>query len=93
MKRTPFALTTLRLLLGPATLLCALVGIDRWIYLPLLVLGTLSDIVDGMIARRLGVATPALRRYDSVADIIDCVFVLAALWLVRKPPILQSGFR
>jgi len=90
MKHTPFALTTLRLLLGPAAILCAISGVDRWVYLPILVVGTLSDIFDGIIARRLGVATPALRRYDSVTDIIYYVFVLAALCVVRKPAIVQS---
>ena len=62
MKQLPFALTLLRLLLGPIALLCALTNVSRWIYLPLLVTGTLSDIFDGILARRLGVATPALRR-------------------------------
>lgn len=90
MKHTPFALTTLRLLLGPVAIVCALSEVDRWIYLPILVVGTLSDICDGIIARKVGVATPALRRYDSVTDIIYYVFVLAALWVVRKPMIVQS---
>ena len=66
MKHLPFALTLLRLLLGPVALAGALMNVSRWIYLPLLVAGTLSDIFDGILARRLGVATPALRRFDSL---------------------------
>ena len=55
-------------------------GAPRWIFLPLLAVGTLSDIYDGILARRFGVATPALRRYDSVTDVIYYLFILAALW-------------
>lgn len=90
MKRLPFALTTLRLLLGPVVLFCALDRFGRWVYAPMLIAGTLSDIFDGIIARKLGVATDWLRRYDSATDIVYYLFVLAALWMVRKPAILRS---
>ena len=37
MKRhLPFALTTLRLLLGPIALACALAGVTRFVFLPIL---------------------------------------------------------
>jgi CDP-diacylglycerol---glycerol-3-phosphate 3-phosphatidyltransferase len=86
MKRhLPFALTTLRLLLGPVALLCALTNVPRWVYFPILFAGTLSDIYDGILARRFGVATPALRRYDSVTDVIYYLFILAvAFWLCQS---------
>ncbi len=88
MKRhLPFALTTLRLLLGPIALACALAGVTRFVYLPILIAATLSDIFDGVLARKFGVATPALRRYDSITDIIYYLFILAAAWLLCKPVI------
>lgn len=91
MKReVPFLLTTLRLLLGPVALAGALAGISRWIYLPILVVGTLSDIFDGILARRLGVATPALRRYDSIADVIYYLFVLGAAWILCRSVLAQN---
>ncbi len=90
MKHLPFALTTLRLLLGPVALLGALAGIPRWIYLLMLVTGTLSDIFDGILARRLGVATPALRRYDSITDVIYYLFILCALWILCRAVITQN---
>jgi CDP-diacylglycerol--glycerol-3-phosphate 3-phosphatidyltransferase len=91
MKRhLPFALTTLRLLLGPVALACALTNVPRWVFLPILVAGTLSDIYDGILARRFGVATPALRRYDSVTDVIYYLFILAAAFLLCKPVITQN---
>jgi CDP-diacylglycerol--glycerol-3-phosphate 3-phosphatidyltransferase len=91
MKRhLPFALTTLRLLLGPVALACALTNFPRWVYLPILVAGTLSDIYDGILARRFGVATPALRRYDSVTDVIYYLFILAAAFLLCRPVVAQN---
>jgi len=90
MKHLPFALTTLRLLLGPAGLLCALDGFSRWFFLPMLVAGTLSDIFDGILARRLGVATPALRRYDSITDVVYYLFILGAAWILCRPIVAQN---
>ena len=91
MKRhIPFLLTTLRLLLGPFALVCALTGALRLIYLPILLVGTLSDIFDGILARRYGVSTPALRRFDSITDAIYYAFVLAALWILCRPVISKT---
>ncbi len=91
MKRhLPFALTTLRLLLGPIALACALTNVPRRVYLPILLTGTLSDIYDGILARRFGVATPALRRYDSITDVIYYLFILAAAFVLCKTVITQN---
>ena len=88
MKRhLPFALTTLRLLLGLVALLCALAQVPRLVYLPILLAGTLSDIFDGILARKFGVATPALRRYDSITDIIYYLFTLVVAWMLCRPVI------
>jgi len=87
----PAALTTLRLLLGPVVMLCALANAPRLVYLPILIAGTLSDIFDGVLARRLGVATPMLRRYDSVADVVYYLLVLAAVWILRKLVIIGNA--
>jgi CDP-diacylglycerol---glycerol-3-phosphate 3-phosphatidyltransferase len=89
-RRLPFTLTTLRLLLGPLVLICAQVNAPRWIFLPILVVGTLSDIFDGILARRFGVATPALRRYDSITDVIYYLFILTALWCLCHGVVVQS---
>lgn len=83
-RHVPFALTTLRLLLGPIALVCALTNFPRWIYLPILVIATLSDIFDGILARKFGVATAALRRYDSITDIIYYLFILASAWILCR---------
>jgi CDP-diacylglycerol---glycerol-3-phosphate 3-phosphatidyltransferase len=86
----PFLLTTFRLILGPVAVLCALLGAPRIVYLPILVAGTLSDIFDGILARRLHVATPFLRRYDSVTDVIYYLFLLAVVWRLCAPVVSKT---
>jgi phosphatidylglycerophosphate synthase len=90
--RIPIALTTFRLLLGPLILVCALAGAPRLVYLPILISSTLSDIFDGVLTRRFHVATPSLRRYDSVTDVIYHLFVLAAVWILCKPVLIKTSW-
>jgi len=89
MKSLPSALIVLRVLLGPALLL---VVKDRqlhgWIG-PVLAAATLSDIFDGVIARRLGVATEALRVADGRADFWFYMWVCASVWVRSADIILQ----
>jgi CDP-diacylglycerol--glycerol-3-phosphate 3-phosphatidyltransferase len=63
--------------LAPLAIFFAISHQPHLIYAPLLLLGMLSDVFDGVIARRLGVARPWLRRFDSATDIIFylCIFV------------------
>lgn len=49
----------------------------------------LSDVFDGIIARRMGIATPALRRLDSLADTVFCASAVAAIWLLN-PGIIRD---
>jgi phosphatidylglycerophosphate synthase len=86
----PFAFTTFRLLLGPVALACALLQAPRLVYLPLLVLSTASDILDGVLARRFAVSTRFLRRYDSIADVIYHAFLLLVLWILCGPVLAKS---
>ena len=68
---------TLRLLLGPSPWLARLTNVPRWIYLPILVTATLSDIYDGILARRFSVATPALHNASKTLtdDVIYYLFI------------------
>jgi phosphatidylglycerophosphate synthase len=73
-RRVPWTLSILRLVLGPAYVL----SLEMSATLPLVIalLAAASDFVDGRLARRLGVASPA----GAVLDVVgDGVFVLAAL--------------
>lgn len=55
-----------------------------------LLLALLSDYFDGVIARRLDVATANLRRLDSAADTVFCLAALGAVWLL-EPQVLQAS--
>jgi CDP-diacylglycerol--glycerol-3-phosphate 3-phosphatidyltransferase len=74
-------LTVTRLLLGPAMVLIATFGGDGRLLGAGVIAATLSDIFDGVVARRFGVASAGLRRFDSMADTVFYVGAGAALWL------------
>ena len=48
-----------------------------------------SDYFDGVIARRLGVATPELRHFDSRADLVFYATAAWAVWTLR-PDVARS---
>jgi phosphatidylglycerophosphate synthase len=56
----------------------------------LLVFGVLSDIYDGVIARHFGVATAALRRFDSAADTVFYVSAAICVWRLHPEAILDN---
>ena len=78
------ALTLLRLALAPVVVAAALANVPGWVIAALLLLGFLSDILDGVVARRTGRATPALRRLDSSVDTVFYLAIAAAGWLLFR---------
>ena len=77
----PLSLIGLRILLAPMLLLMYGFNVAPLWYGVVLGVGLLSDIFDGILARKLGVATEQLRSLDSMADTIFYlgVFVVAVL--------------
>ena len=71
-RRIPAALIVFRAIAGLTMPVLALSGGPRYaiICAVILGLGVLSDIFDGIIARRLGVATEQLRLFDSRVDVL-----------------------
>lgn len=82
-------LVVLRATSGPVLLACAALGAGRWLLAALLTAALLSDVFDGIIARRLGVATPLLRRADSLVDTAFYLCATAAL-ATRTSAVLRS---
>ncbi|MDA1330046.1 MAG: CDP-diacylglycerol--glycerol-3-phosphate 3-phosphatidyltransferase [Chloroflexi bacterium] len=80
----PWELVGLRLALGPILLFDALDGVtDLW-FVAGLGLAILTDIYDGILARRLGVASVQLRRADSLVDRALFFFVAGAAWAAHR---------
>jgi CDP-diacylglycerol--glycerol-3-phosphate 3-phosphatidyltransferase len=85
----PAGLTFLRLLLAPVMLANAMTMRSRMFFLVCLSTAFVSDIYDGVLARRLGVASPRLRRFDSVTDIVFYISALICIWIVH-PEIVRE---
>ncbi len=81
MQAAPAALIVLRIILGPVLLLSCLSKTGPAVILAILLAAMLSDIFDGVIARRLGIVTAKLRVADSWTDawFFFCVGVSAGL--------------
>lgn len=86
----PWLLVWLRLLLAPLMLLLAW----RWplpgAFACCLAVAFLSDVFDGVLARRWGTVTSALRRVDSAVDTVFCLAALGAVWLCRPDVVRDS---
>jgi len=84
-------LTALRALLAPVIVFLALFNPDPRAFGICLSSGFLSDVFDGIIARRLGVASPGLRRLDSGADTLFYVAATFAAWHLYPQVIKENS--
>ena len=91
MRRVPLFLTLLRIVLAPVVVATAFYGGSRAVFAACLVAAFVSDIFDGVIARRLGIATPGLRRLDSVADSVFYIAATLAVWHLHPEAITQRA--
>ena len=80
----PAALVFSRFLAAPALLWAALAGSGRSWLVGILVYVFLSDVFDGVIARRLKLVTARLRVADSWADTLFYVCVAQAVWHLHR---------
>jgi phosphatidylglycerophosphate synthase len=76
----PILLTALRALLAPVVVSLSLFAPLPPAFAICLIAALLSDIFDGVLARRLGIATANLRRLDSVADTVFYAACVFAAW-------------
>lgn len=80
MTSLPLFLTALRATLAPVVVLLAFFCPSMPAFAICPTLAFLSDILDGVLARRLGVATPGLRGLDSIADSFFYIGATVAVW-------------
>lgn len=88
MHHLPLVLTALRLLLAPLVIGLAYTHAPSWTLIACLFLAIGSDYYDGVIARKWQVATPLLRRFDSITDTVFYLAVLWAAWVQHEDIIL-----
>lgn len=83
------ALTVLRLLLAPVLVWLIYADAPGMVFALVILAAFVSDYLDGVIARRVGVASAELRHFDSRADL---VFYATAAWVVwrRHPDVVRS---
>ena len=81
MRSIPLALTTLRLLLAPVLVWLVYASAPGIVFSAVILVAFVSDYFDGVIARRLGLASAELRHFDSRADL---VFYATAAWTVWR---------
>jgi phosphatidylglycerophosphate synthase len=91
-RAVPWGLIVLRVLACPLIVLGAWRGWSGGWLGTIVVAALVSDIYDGVLARRWGGETPALRLWDSVADTIFYSGVVVALWL-REPEVLRGNWK
>jgi CDP-diacylglycerol--glycerol-3-phosphate 3-phosphatidyltransferase len=82
-------LTVLRLLLAPVLVWLVYAGAPGVVFASVVSVAFVSDYFDGVIARRLGIASAELRHFDSRADL---VFYATAAWAVWRlhPDVVRS---
>jgi phosphatidylglycerophosphate synthase len=85
----PLGLTVLRLLLAPVLVWLVYADAPGVVFASVVLVAFVSDYFDGVIARRLGVASAELRHFDSRADL---VFYATAAWAVWRlhPDVVRS---
>jgi phosphatidylglycerophosphate synthase len=100
LRAIPYLLIALRVAAGLVILALALIigAPARWTCAILLAVGVLSDIFDGVIARRLDCVTDRLRTFDSRADVVFWLCATAAVLVLHPdlistlwPPVLVLG--
>jgi phosphatidylglycerophosphate synthase len=87
LKILPLLLTALRAALAPVLVFFAFFLPFKPALAACLIVAFLSDIFDGVLARRLGIATPRLRRLDSFADSLFYIAATLAVWQLQPAAI------
>jgi phosphatidylglycerophosphate synthase len=84
----PISLVILRFLIAPFLLWDAIDGKTSIWFIVAFVVAFLSDIFDGIIARKLGVSNAQLRQADSWADLTLYICVVTSAWLVHREVVI-----
>ncbi|MGE5642491.1 MAG: CDP-alcohol phosphatidyltransferase family protein [Byssovorax cruenta] len=83
LRSVPILLVLSRFVLSPLIWWTVYRGLSPWWFMAGFVLAYATDIFDGKIARRLGVATPTLRLADGWVDTWLYFWVVLAVWIAH----------
>ncbi|RMZ59272.1 CDP-alcohol phosphatidyltransferase family protein [Chryseobacterium nematophagum] len=94
MKTIPYILIGIRFIMAPIILLLAYFqgGESRNLILGLMYFGLLTDIFDGIIARKVGVSSEKLRRLDSQTDLIFWLSLGFAVYFLN-PELIKNEWK
>jgi CDP-diacylglycerol--glycerol-3-phosphate 3-phosphatidyltransferase len=84
-KKIPKLLIIFRLILAPIIIITAYI-FKNDAKIPILImmyLGIISDILDGIFARKMKVSTSELRQFDSKADAVFRISIIISLWILN----------
>ncbi len=85
LNRLPYILIYSRIGIGSLCILLATKGSEFRIWIcSLMILGLLTDIFDGIIARRLNISTVKLRKLDSIVDRFFWLMILDSCYILYK---------
>ena len=87
----PWGMVWLRVVLCPVIVLGGWRGWAGWWLGVIVLVALVDDILDGIVARRMGCDTPAIRLADSCADTVFYLGVAWALWL-REEAVLRGNW-
>jgi phosphatidylglycerophosphate synthase len=92
MKKIPITLIYSRLVIGLILIVLSIKQVEnyRFIAVALLTIGLLTDIFDGIIARKLAISTQTLRRLDSTVDQVFFLAVAVATY-IQHPGFFQTN--
>jgi phosphatidylglycerophosphate synthase len=85
----PSYLVALRFAIAPLLLFDALDRSISFWFVPVYVIAVISDIFDGIIARKLNISTVRLRQADSWADICLYTCIAISTWLVHPQVLID----
>lgn len=90
----PVLLILFRFLLAPTILALAFFVGDgsKYAILVLMYLGLLSDILDGIIARKQNISTAKLRRMDSQTDLVFWLSIGVSTWILYPKIISDNSY-
>ena len=88
-KLIAWSMTLGRVLFAPLVIWLALHGLTGWLIAACIVAEVVLDIFDGIVARRIGVATSLLRRMDSLVDTIFYLAILYCAWRFHHEALRQ----